>query len=290
MNLKRAEITVKAYAKINLFLDITGRRDDGYHNLDTVMQKIELCDELKIKIYEGDTKIHISCDDPVIPTDERNIAYKAARAYLAAAGLSAEIDIAIKKSIPVMAGLGGSSADGSAVLKALNEHYKSLKNAELLKIAAKLGADLPFCLFKTTAHCKGIGEIMTDCEPLKDCSLLIVKPDFSYNTALGFDIYDKSPISSKGEPDMLLNALNKNNLNDIGKSLYNIFEPLYLNPEIEKIKYELIRYGAYGALMSGSGSAVYGIFSDLNNAEKAGEKMNYPVKITTKPFSRLKKI
>lgn len=283
------EISVRAYAKINLFLDIAGRRSDGYHELNNIMQKISLHDRVSVFISEGENEITVSCDNPDIPRDERNIAYRAAEKYLNAAGLTAKIHIEIKKDIPVMAGLGGSSADGAAVLYALDKHFGKLTASEVQGLAAGLGADVPFCLWGKAAFCKGIGEIMTETEPLPKCTILIVKPDFSCSTSMGYGLYDKQPIECRGEPDKLLKALKSENIKCIGENLYNIFEPLYGDKRIEKIKEELMLCGAAGALLSGSGSAVYGIFSDEAKAAAAYEKINYPSKITANPIFTLEK-
>lgn len=282
------EINVKAYAKINLYLDITGRRSDGYHELNNIMQKIDLHDDVSVLISEGETEITIDCDDPEIPRDKRNIAYKAAEAYLKAAGITAKVDIEIKKAIPVMAGLGGSSADGAAVLEALETNFQKLGKAETQKLAADLGADVPFCLQGRAAFCKGIGEIMTEIPPLPQCSILIIKPDFSCSTSKGYGMYDNRPIESRGEPKSLLTALQNSDLKSVGENLYNIFEPLYSDSRIEKIKHELMHNGAKGALLSGSGSAVYGLFSD-NAGAAAFEKMNGALKILSNPVLALEK-
>lgn len=283
------EIDVKAYAKINLFLDITGRRNDGYHELNNIMQKIDLHDDVSIFIYEGETEITIDCDDPEIPRDKRNIAYKAAEMYMKAAGINAKIHIKIKKAIPVMAGLGGSSADGAAVLKALENYYEMLGTDKTQKLAAGLGADVPFCMWGRAAFCKGIGEIMTEIEPLPQCSILIIKPDFSCSTSKGYGMYDSQPIESRGEPKNLLATLQNGNLKHIGENLYNIFEPLYGDSRIDNIKQELMQNGAKGALLSGSGSAVYGIFSDRSEASAAYKKINRASKILANPIFTLEK-
>lgn len=286
------EINVKAYAKINLFLDITGRRSDGYHELNNIMQKISLHDEVSVYISEeenAETEITVGCDNPDVPCDTRNIACKAAERYLALTDLTAKIHIEIKKDIPVMAGLGGSSADGAAVLYALDRHFGRLRANEMQRLAAGLGADVPFCLRGKAAYCKGIGEIMTEINPLPQCSILIIKPDFSCSTSAGYGLYDKQPIKSKGEPENLLKALNEGNVKSVGENLYNIFEPIYGDNRIEKIKEEFMLCGAAGALLSGSGSAVYGIFSDEAKAAAAYEKINYPLKITANPIFTLEK-
>lgn len=283
------EINVKAYAKINLFLDITGRHSDGYHELNNIMQKIDLHDDVSVFISRGETEITIHCDDPEIPCDERNIAYKAAEMYLKAAGITAKIYINIKKAIPVMAGLGGSSADGAAVLKALENYYGMLGADEIQKLAASLGADVPFCMRGRAAFCKGIGEIMTEIEPLPKCSILIIKPDFSCSTSKGYGMYDSQPIESRGEPENLLTALQNGDLKHIGENLYNIFEPLYGDSRIDSIKRELAQNGAIGALLSGSGSAVYGIFSHKSEAAAAYKKINGTSKILANPIFTLEK-
>lgn len=283
------EIKVKAYAKINLFLDITERRSDGYHELNNIMQKIDLHDDVSIFISEGETEITIDCDDPEIPCDKRNIAYKAAETYMKAAGINANIHIKIKKTIPVMAGLGGSSADGAAVLKALETHFGKLGTDKTQKLAASLGADVPFCMSGKAAFCKGIGEIMTEIEPLPQCSILIIKPDFSCSTSKGYGLYDSKPIESRGEPKGILTALQNGDLECIGKNLYNIFEPLYDDSRIDNIKQELTQNGAKGALLSGSGSAVYGLFSDSAEAAAAYKKINIASKILANPIFTLEK-
>lgn len=280
-------VSINAYAKINLFLDITGRRDDGYHELNNIMQKIDLHDAVTVKISRGKRKISVHCDNRDVPCDKRNIAYKAAEAYLDEAGIDAEIDIEIEKRIPLMAGLGGSSTDGAAVLKALEGFFGGIGKDKLNAAAAKLGADVPFCLSGKAALCKGIGEAMTEITGLPDCSLLIVKPDFSCSTAKAYGLYDENPIKSRGEPLKLLKALSEGSIVNIGEELYNVFEPLYNDGGIQKIKNALIECGSSGALLTGSGSAVYGIFSDRSQAEKAGSRFSCSqyIKFVTNPCS-----
>lgn len=286
---KVREIKVKAYAKINLFLDITGVLPNGYHSLNNIMQQIELHDEVTVKLSEGNG-ISVTCDNSEIPTDKRNIAYKAAELFMRETGLSAEINIDIKKNIPVMAGLGGSSTDGAAVLTALNLLCGTPLNQETPeKAGAALGADVPFCIRGNAAFCKGIGERMTDIQGLEHCSILIIKPDFSCNTADAYGLYDKSPVKCSGEPDFLLSALNENDLKKTGANLYNIFEVLYSDSRIEEIKNALLELKAVGAALSGSGSAVYGLFENEEAALYAKSKLNYPFMFVTKPVFSLEK-
>ena len=185
---------IKAYAKVNLFLDITGRLENGYHTLNTVMQQIGLYDVVTAEISEGDG-ISIECDNPAVPCNEKNIAYKAAAAFLSETGNKAKIHINISKNIPLEAGMGGSSTDGAAVLKLLNEMYGCpLTIGKLCDIGASLGADVPFCITGGTAVCTGIGEIMKPVGCLKNYVFLVVKPDFSCSTPAGYRAYDENPL------------------------------------------------------------------------------------------------
>lgn len=284
MSLKRAEICVPAYAKVNLFLDITGRLDNGYHTLNTVMQQVGLCDNVTVRVKDG-KGISLSCDVDGIPCDERNIAFRAAEAFLRETGENAEVSIDIEKKIPVMAGLGGSSADGAAVLIALNRLYgEALSSEELERLGAALGADVPFCVRGGAAACKGIGDDMCAVKGLDDsCFIVIVKPDFECNTAEGYRLYDREPVAEKGDFDGFLRALDKGTA-ETGKALYNVFEGLYRDERIERLKNKLAEAGAAGACLTGSGSAVFGVFDDGEKAERAIRQMQYRTKFLTKPL------
>ena len=280
----RAEICVNAYAKVNLFLDITGRLANGYHGLNTVMQQIGLCDRVGVRVKDGNG-IAVSCDTEGIPCDRRNIAFKAAEAFLDRTGFEAEILIDIEKRIPVMAGLGGSSADGAAVLIALNRLYDGvLSGEELERLGALLGADVPFCVRGGAAVCKGIGDDMHSVRGLdENCFIVIVKPDFECNTAEGYRLYDRQPVAEKGDFDGFLKALD-GGISETGKRLYNVFERLYCDERIERLKSELVKAGALGACLTGSGSAVFGIFDDEEKAERALAQTQYRTKFLTKPL------
>lgn len=280
----RAEICVPAYAKVNLFLDITGRLPDGYHTLNTVMQQIGLCDNVTVRARNG-RGIAVFCDVTDIPCDERNIAFKAAEAFLVKTGIEADVSINIEKKIPVMAGLGGSSADGAAVLIAMNRLFDgALSGEELERLGAGLGADVPFCIRGGAAVCKGIGDDMISVRGLDEtCFLVIVKPDFQCNTAEGYRLYDRQPVAEKGDFDGFLRAL-EGGMAEIGNALYNVFERLYCDDRIELLKKELTGAGALGACLTGSGSAVFGIFDDREKAEKALAQVQYQTKILTNPL------
>ncbi len=272
-------LKVKAYAKVNLWLDITGRLDNGYHTLNTVMRRIDLYDNISLEL--GGEGIGITCDNPAIPCNEKNIVYRAAEAFYNETGLSPSLKVHIEKHIPAEGGLGGSSADGAAILTALNSIYGSpVTEKRLLEIGKTLGADVPFCMKGGTAVCRGIGEIMTPIE-MGDMYLLIVKPDFSCNTGEGFRAYDNSPIEEKGGFDDFCKGLNAS-CSLWGGNMYNIFERLYNDSRIEEIKHSLIGSGACGAVMSGSGSCVFGVYDTAEKAERASEKLGYSCQFVVK--------
>ncbi len=273
---------VKAYAKVNLFLDITGRLENGYHTLNTVMQQIDLYDIVTVEVNSGDN-IRIECSEPAVPCNEKNIAYKAAKAYLSDIGENADVSIKIEKNIPLEAGMGGSSTDGAAVLKALNEIYGKLTTAKLCSLGAKLGADVPFCILGGTAVCTGIGEIMSPVNCRKDFVLAVIKPDFSCSTPAAYMAYDNSPLPKNVYFDSFVSDLPYGCEKWSGK-MYNVFEKLYDSAEIASITALLKENGALGSILTGSGSAVFGVFKDKKTAENAIAKMNNKLKFVVNPI------
>lgn len=281
----KGEIIVPAYAKINLFLDITGKADNGYHNLYTVMQRISLCDTVRVRLCDKEG-ISVYCDREDIPCGEKNIAYKAARIFFEKTGLSVGAEIHISKKIPVMAGLGGGSADAAAVLTALNGLCRDvLSGEELEKSGAEAGADIPFCIRGGTAVCEGIGDKMTSIKGLdNEMFLLIVKPDFSCDTAAGYRKYDEKPVGINEERNLFISALKDENYDEVYKRFYNVFEVIYEDERIERLKAALLRYGAKGACLTGSGSAVFSIFQTYEQAKTACEKIEYEEKFIVSPM------
>lgn len=257
-------IALEARAKLNLYLDITGRRADGYHLLETVMQSISLADRVEITLKAGG--ISVSCSDSTLPQDGDNIAGKAARLFFEAAGISEGAKIHIEKRIPSGAGMGGGSADAAAVLYGLNVLYeKPLSSERLAELALLCGADVPFCLFGGTKLCRGIGEVMEDLPPIGECFFLVVMPEFTCPTGAAYKKWDSSPLPPRGWLEDFLE-------NGIGcpEYMYNVFETLYEDPRIEKIRRRLlIEGGAKGAGLTGSGAAIFGIFPDRKSAQKA---------------------
>lgn len=262
-------IQEKAYAKLNLSLDVVGKRDDGYHEMRMVMQTVSLCDELRLALrYDG--KISVTTDMHFLPCDERNIAYKAAKAFfinIGRADLGATISI--KKRVPVCAGMGGGSSDGAAVLRALNTLLdKPLSVKELEELGMTLGADIPFCISGGTSLASGRGEILTDLDPLIECHIVICKPKFSVSTPALFKRLDTCDLRYHPDTAGLVAALGNRDLRGVSSRMFNVFEDV-LPPTMSKvadIKSLLLDKGALGAVMTGTGSAVFGIFDDKTAA------------------------
>lgn len=249
-------ITLLANAKINTFLDITGKRADGYHLLETVMQSVDLADIVTVELT--DSEISVSSSDPTVPENEGNICYKAADLFFALSGKSGGADIYIDKRIPHGAGLGGGSADAAAALRGLNELCgKPFDEPTLLKLAANTGADVPFCLAGGTKLCRGIGEIMTDEKPYPAKYFLIVKPDFGCDTKAAYADYDAAMLPRKERQS---------------NELYNVFRMIYKNEELDSLVRKLTELGADGAELTGSGSAVFGAFGSESEAVAATKK------------------
>ena len=255
---------LNAYAKLNLYLDITGRRDDGYHLLETVMQSISLADEVTVVVSAGNG-ITLSVSREDIPTDGRNTAFRAAELFLEKAGASGSVCIDIEKRIPSGAGMGGGSADAAAVLKALNTAFgEPLSESELLGIAEQVGADVPFCLIGGTKLCRGIGEQMSDI-PVTEGVFLVVKPEFGCPTGEAYRKYDESPLEIHGGLERFIAGLPRN----YAPEMYSVFQKLYSDRRIEDICARLTALGAKGAMLTGSGSAVFGVFDNEANAKRA---------------------
>ena len=266
------EIEIKAYAKINLTLDITGKRADGYHEVKTVMQSVSLCDSVTLCTNDSG-KITVSCEYPGVPCDERNIAVKCAVSFFEAAGIKNKgLHIAIDKNIPTQAGLAGGSADGAAVFRGLNELYgKPLSEEGLCSLGAKIGADVPFCIMGGTALGEGTGTVLTRLKPLPHMYFVLVKPPFGISTKEAFDAVDSAGPPEYNATDRMLECLDDVRL--IGKNLRNDFEETLRNEPLLKIKSKLLECdGALGAVMTGSGSTVYAVFDDEKKA-KACKKL-----------------
>lgn len=260
-------ITLNAEAKINLYLDVTGKKDNGYHLLETVMHSVSLCDIVKIeKASQG---IEILCSDNTVPCDERNIAYKCAEAFFHHTDINdSGVRITIEKNIPSQAGLGGGSSDGAAVLRGMNEIFEAkLTYDELCFISSSIGADIPFCIKGGCGLCTGIGEIISPIPPL--CGyVLIGKGKLGISTKNAFEKIDSTNfrIGIKNIHELFLSASHPA---DIAHLCKNIFEEVTELDEVAQIKQIMLKNGAMCACMTGSGSAVFGLYNSPDEAQKA---------------------
>ena len=270
----KSEITVYAYAKINLSLDILGTLPNGYHEVQMIMQSLQLHDTLTIRLSET-PGISMTCSDNTLPVNEHNLAYRAAALFCSAHEIPDGIQIHLEKRIPVAAGLAGGSSDAAAVLRGLNELYGSpASSEELASLGVTLGADIPYCLMLGTALSEGIGERLTVLPVAPKCFCLLVKPAAGASTKQIYTDYDTLAQSSEIlHPDTaaLLDALGSGNYTALASGLCNVLEPVTMKlvPEIASIKETLRTFGADGVLMSGSGPTVFALFSDEENAKRA---------------------
>lgn len=273
------KVTYDAAAKINLMLDILARLDNGYHSLFMLMQSVDLCDTVSVE-ETGDGKITITCDIDGVPCDRKNIAWKAAEAFFNVVGIkNAGIAIDIKKRIPFAAGMAGGSADGAAVIAALNDIYETkLSLQELCAIGVKVGADVPFCLTGGTCLAQNVGEILSPLPALNDCWIVLAKPERGVSTKEAYDAFDNAPNVRHLDTCGMLYAASQGDLYEICKRTKNVFEQLIEVPERVPIKSIMNRYGAISACMSGSGPTVYGIFDDESKAQAAAEALKSVVK------------
>ena len=251
-------ITESAFAKLNLTLDVLDRRPDGYHDLRSIMQTVSVRDDITLEL-DTHEPWRLDCDREGIPTDETNLAWQAAELYLQE--LDKHVDglrIHITKRIPAKAGLAGGSADAAAVLRALNRAFDApLSLPALAELSARLGSDVPFCVLGGTALAEGRGEHITQLPPAPQMTYVICKPELSLATPELYAQLDAIPIGERPNTTAMRAALQKGELEQIGKQLCNVFEQVAIpaHPELNYIKSILMTYGAYGALMTGSTAA-----------------------------------
>lgn len=274
-------LTEGAFAKVNLTLDVLGKREDGYHDLTSIMQTISVRDDIEIDIGTGKAW-EILCDKEDVPCDERNLAWKAARVFFDNLGGDPNgLTIRITKRIPSQAGMGGGSADAAAVLRALNRWQGyPLSVYALCELGAQVGSDVPFCVLCGTALAEGRGEKLTKLPDAPEMFFVVCKPELSFSTPELFRKLDEITIGERPNTTAMRAALQRADLQEVGKLLCNVFEQAVIpeHPEINYIKSIMMTYGAYGTLMTGSGSAVYGIFDSFEYAMVACTmlKENYP--------------
>lgn len=281
------EIKVNAPAKVNLAVDVLGRRPDGYHSVSLVLQAISLSDT--ITITTTDTKeITVTCNDSNVPTDKTNIVYKSAERFFRYTKVENEgINIDIHKVVPSQAGLGGGSSDGAATVMGLNKLYNTrLKNKDMEEICSYIGADVPFFINGGTQLATGIGTDMEKLHSMPDCTIVICKPDVNVSTKEAYDAIDAQPPKQFKYSDELIKGIYMRSLNSVCTSMYNDFDVFLDIKEVNDIKKLMYKLKANGACMSGSGSAVFGVFKNEKNAIKCVEKLKetYPQTFLCKPI------
>lgn len=265
-------IQLKAYAKINLGLDVLRKREDGYHEVKMIMQTVDIYDVLTFE--KAESGIHVTVNKSELPVNEDNLIYKSAAAFMKKYNISEGVSIHLEKNIPIAAGMAGGSTDAAATFKALNQLFEVKASLEeLQEIAVKIGADVPYCLMGGTALAEGIGEKLTKLTDTPNCHLVVAKPDIDVSTAFVYGNLKANELAEHPDIDGMVEAIKSQKLAGVIDRLGNVLEtvtiPAY--PIIREIKDTLKADGADGVLMSGSGPTVFAIFTDKEKAEKAFE-------------------
>ena len=265
------KILINAYAKINITLDVLKRRTDGYHELEMIMQSIDIFDSVEVRKTDRG-EIRVFSDSSKVPEDKTNIAYKAAEKMFDFCGIKSGVDIYINKRIPVAAGLAGGSADGAAVIKAIRALFVPNENIEKFNsLAGSIGKDLPFCLKNGTAFAYGLGDELAYIKPMPESFVVLAKPDIDVPTAWVYKNLDLNKVSERPDTRAVLEAYKKGDMDTILKNTVNVLESVTAEkyPVIKELKSYLISNGALTSAMSGSGPSVYGIFESKHKADEA---------------------
>lgn len=265
---------INAPAKINIGLDVVGKRDDGYHEVRMIMQSIRLFDRLTLT-RKKDPGVRLTTNLKFLPTDDNNLIVKSAKMLIKEFNLEGGLLINLEKRIPVAAGLAGGSTDAASTMIAINQMYElGLSNSQLMKRAVKLGADIPYCIMKGTALAEGIGEKLSTVPKLPNCQILIVKPKIHVSTKETYSnlVLDENTVHPN--VDQMLEDMKRKNIQALCAHIGNILETVTIpaHPEIADIKEFMLSHGAMGSLMSGSGPTVFGIYTDKDAAVKAKDE------------------
>lgn len=267
---------LKAYAKINLALDVVRRREDGYHDVRMIMQTIRLFDRLSLRIISGN-EIRISTNLPYLPSNEDNLVYRAIDIIRSHYGIKDGIEAVLEKHIPVAAGLAGGSSDAAAALVGMNQLFGlGINQSKLMEYGVSLGADIPFCIMRGTALSEGIGEVLTPLPPIPDCWILLVKPTFSMSTKYVYQNLKLDDQTFHPAIDDMVTAIREGDLPGITSRMGNVLESAVGNrlSDITALKNSMLELGAEASLMSGSGSTVFGIFTDKDRASQALSRLS----------------
>ena len=275
------EFELRAYGKINLGLDVIGKRDDGYHLVKMIMQTVKLYDRLHFTQQEEG--ITLSTNMRFLPVNKDNLVYKACDLIIKEYGINSGVHVHIDKHIPVAAGMAGGSADAACALIAMNKMFQlKLDQDTLMKYGLMLGADVPYCIMRGTALSEGIGEVLTRLAPIPDCHILLAKPPVNVSTAAVYSKLDAAPITSNPDIDGMVAAIGERDLHGITTRMGNVLESVTLgmHPEIKEIEDIMMDCGAENAMMSGSGPTVFGIF------RRSGDAFNAKCRIISKGLSK----
>lgn len=269
------KIRLKALGKINLGLDVLGRRENGYHDVRMVMQTLYLYDTVTL-MKEEHAGIEIESNLYFLPKDENNIAWRAAKLLMDEFHIEGGLRIILDKHIPVAAGMAGGSSNAAAVLYGMNQMYElGLTRQELMERGLTLGADVPYCIMRGTVLAEGIGEVLSPLPPMPKCQIMIAKPPISVSTKAVYKALDSKKIEAHPDIDEIIDGLGKQDLHQIAESMGNVLEEVTIEmyPEIAQIKKCMLEHGALGAMMSGSGPTVFGIFDDKSKSRTAMSKL-----------------
>ena len=266
---------LQAFAKINLGLDVLGKREDGYHEVRMIMQTIRMYDQLDMR-KSVEPGIHLTTNKKYIPVDENNLVWRAAKLMMDTCGIMEGVSIHLHKVIPVAAGMAGGSSDAAATLVGMNRLFHcGLSKEKLMELGVQIGADVPYGVLRGTALAEGIGEKLTVLPPMPDCWILIGKPGISVSTKYVYTTLDLNTDTVHPDIDGMKKALEDGNLYGITERMGNVLQdvtiPAY--PEVERIKEQMKALGAVNAMMSGSGPTVFGIFDNEEKAQKACQKL-----------------
>lgn len=272
-------LSLKAYGKINLGLDVLKKREDGYHEVRMIMQTVGIFDRIDL-LWQPTPGIQVETNLYYLPNNENNLVYKAAKLLMDEYSIADGLLIRLKKFIPVAAGMAGGSSDAAAVLFGVNAMFRlGLTTRELMERGVRIGADVPYCILRGTALSEGIGEILTPLPPVPQCKVLIAKPGISVSTRSVYESLHANSLKPEAHPDIdgMIGAIRSRSLYGIAERLGNVLETVTVPnyPVIQAIKEKMMEYGAIGALMSGSGPTIFGLFNNPGAAEYAYEELRF---------------
>lgn len=272
-------LSLKAYGKINLGLDVLRRREDGYHDVRMIMQTVGIFDRVDLS-WKEEPGIQVETNLYYLPTNENNLVYKAAKLLMDEFQVQEGLLIRLRKFIPVAAGMAGGSSDAAAVLFGVNKMFRlGLTTEELMERGVKIGADVPYCILRGTALSEGIGEVLTSLPPVPQCQVLVAKPGINVSTKFVYENLHANDLRPEQHPDIdgMVRAIRNQDLQGIAGKLGNVLETVTVKeyPVIQEIKDKMLEFGAIGSLMSGSGPTVFGLFTNPKAAQEAYEELRY---------------